>query len=106
MAVLGTQKQEEKILEMGEIAHGMSPDISVMNFKGAFRLGVKEALETSGYTDWKDLAQRTKAEKKRFFEQILKGAAPHLSGTGLSEDQVERIFSRLRQKNAEYINRP
>lgn len=106
MAVLGTQKQEEKILEMGEIAHDISPEISVMNFKGAFRLGVKAALENSGYADWKDLAQKTTAEKERFFEQILKGTAPHLSGTGLSRDQVERIFSRLRQKNAEYINRP
>jgi len=61
--ILGMEKQEHKILEMGEIGHKMLPKLTLMNFKGAFRLGVQSALQKSGYVSWKELAEKDKTEK-------------------------------------------
>lgn len=106
MAVIGTQKQEEKILEMGNIAHELAPKVSVMNFKGAFRLGIKQALKQSGNAQWKDLSQKSNLEKKQFFDQILNESKPHLIRSGLSEQEVEKICVALKKKNDEYLHRP
>lgn len=46
--VTGNRKQEAKISELGNIANQMFPHIKTMLFKGAFRPGIKSALEKNG----------------------------------------------------------
>ena len=105
MTVLGTQKQEEKIQEMGNIAHELAPNVTVMNYKGAFRLGIRDALKKNGYSDWKELAQKTKPEKQAFFKQILENSKPRLTSSGLDTEKIKIIYTALTLKNNEYLNR-
>jgi len=105
MTVLGTQKQEEKIQEMGDIAHELVPTVTVMNYKGAFRLGIRNALKKTGNSNWTDLVQKTMTEKQAFFEQILESSKSHLISAGLDIEKINMICTALTRKNNEYIHR-
>ena len=105
MAILGAEKQEEKIVEMGKTGREMFPEISLMNFKGAFRMGVKSALEKSGYQEWKELVDKTKTEKKKFFDLILDGSRHHLENLGLHGSDIDKLNETLKKKNEAFVNR-
>ena len=101
--ILGTEKQEHKILEMGEIGHKMFPKFTLMNFKGAFRLGIQSALQKSGYTTWKELAEKNKTEKEHFFEFILEGTKPYLKSVGLIDSEIEDVYKTIKTVNQQYL---
>ena len=105
MTVIGTQKQEEKISEMGKIACDMSPEIDLLNVKGAFRLGIKKALSALGYSEWKDLADKTNREKKEFFKLMLEKTQPYLSNLGFSDRTIVTLFEKLKEMNGQYLER-
>ena len=62
----GNERQENKITELGELAHHIVPKVEVRAFKGAFRFGVKSALEKNGLMSWSDMAERKLKRKEHF----------------------------------------
>lgn len=101
--ILGTEKQEQKIMEMGEIGHKILPKITLMNFKGAFRLGIQSALQKSGYSAWKELAEKNKIEKEHFFESILDSTKPYLKGVGLMDSEIKDVYKTIKNINKKYL---
>ena len=103
MAVVGSQKQEQKIAEMGLLAHQMYPRVEAMAFKGAFRQGVKEALKNGTFSTWEEVAKQPAPVRRRFFESILEKSTGYLTGQGLTKDEIEKLLDKLKQQNEKYL---
>lgn len=97
--VSGVTKQEKKIESLTDIVLSIDPGMNKLSVKGAFRLGIKEALKTKGYTNWKDLADKSIPLKKAFFNGLLDSTLPHLLRMGLSSKLQQKVRSKLSKEN-------
>ena len=102
-AIVGSKKQEGKITELGMFANQLFPDIETMIFKGAFRYGIRSALEKSRYAAWEEVAGQHPMLRKSFFQSILDESAPHLQNIGLDEKGIEILIRKLKEKNEKYL---
>lgn len=102
-AVVGCRRQEQKIARMGELAHSMFPGIDSLAFKGAFRLGVREALRNQKMGDWATLCDAPPRLRRRFFRVLLTEALPHLRGIGLNETQIKALSNKLLRENERFL---
>lgn len=101
--IVGSQKQEQKVEEMGSIANRLHPDLSVLVFKGTFRLGVQSALKKSSFKDWEEVSKQSVNIRSDFFEKILDESRPRLQKVGLSEKEISNLFNILRFENRKYL---
>ena len=99
----GNERQESKISELGELAHHLFPKVEIRAFKGAFRFGIKAALEKKGIASWSDMVDKGTAEKRHFFDEVLKETNRHLLGHGLSDDEIRKLYKALKERNETYI---
>ncbi len=103
MAPVGCKRQEQKIARMGELAHSMFPGIDTLAFKGAFRLGVREALQNQKIGDWATLCDAPPQFRRRFFRVLLNESLPHLRGIGLNEAQIKALTGKLLRENERFL---
>ncbi len=101
--IVGSRKQEMKINEMGAVANTMFPEIKTMEFKGSFRLGVRNALQKSGYGKWDEISLLPPDKRNRFFENIIQESLPYLKKIGLDEKDINRLIRELKQRNLKYL---
>lgn len=98
----GNRKQEDKILEMGQVAHKMVPEIELIAFKGIFRYGIQNALTKQGLSGWREVAAESPDVRKQFFENVLTGSMDKLLGAGLTTKTINALFTELRELNENY----
>jgi len=102
-AIVGSKKQEKKISEMGAVANKMFPKIETMVFKGSFRLGISAALDLCNLKTWDDVSLQSAHLRKKFFDNFLKESIPYLRKTGVSEDGINDLISKLMKENKKYL---
>ncbi len=102
-AVVGSKKQETKISELGGIANRMFPNIEKKVFKGAFRLGIKTALEKSRMKNWDEVAVQPSDSRRKFFHSALEALVRHLEIIGLTTAEAEKLIAVLKIKNEKYL---
>ena len=103
MTVVGNEKQEKKIEEMGQIAHMMFPAIEKIIFKGIFRFCVHSALGKTRYRDWRDIAGEPPAIREKFFKTILGECMFRLKKIGLQDYEIKNLYQRLVKENKKYL---
>ena len=103
--IIGNKTQEEKITEMAELANELFPHIKVISFKGAFRFGLKQALDELGYENWKDIYKETGEVRIKFFETALKFSENPLHSFRLSYADIDNLKTILEEDNKKFIER-
>lgn len=101
--IVGSKRQETKISELGSIANRMFPDIETKVFKGAFRLGIKSALEKSLMKSWDEVAVQPSNSRRKFFHSALEASVRHLEIIGLTTAEAEKLIAVLKIKNEKYL---
>ncbi|SKA73817.1 hypothetical protein SAMN02745704_00535 [Paucidesulfovibrio gracilis DSM 16080] len=104
MRVAGMRRQEEKIESLANIVVELRPEMEKLSVKGAFRLGLNDALKECDYSAWKDLAERPRSEREHFSGRLLENALHHLQKMGLPDELVNPARERLQQANAVFLN--
>jgi hypothetical protein len=103
MAVYGNSVQEERLNRMGEAAHSVFPEISVIAFKGTFRYAIDYALHRHDLEDWEMISGRDPREKEAFFESVLGLAAERLKKQSVNDEQIGRVIHFLKDQKDEWI---
>lgn len=103
MKVAGMNRQEQKIDTMSDIVVSIHPEMSKLSVKGAFRLGLNNALKVAGYDNWKELASKPAAERKRFFSGLLEASLDHLVKIGLPESLRQKVHGELQRENEKFL---
>lgn len=103
MKTTGVSRQERKIESMADIVTGLCPEMPRISVKGAFRLGINEALINSGYSNWKDLAEKPLQTKQKFFNDLLNSSLPHLLKIGLPRHLEQRVRTGLSKENERFL---
>lgn len=104
MTIVGAKKQEAKILELSEIGSSVFPQISLLSFKGMFRLAIKDALTQTGYGDYSELAAEPAALRRSFFNQMLEKLKQRLINQGIEEKDAAALTARLRKENEKFVS--
>lgn len=99
----GNTKQEQKIESMAAIVADLYPELSIISVKGAFRFGVRSALEQSGFSSWSEVAEQKIAVKQNFFKRLTDGTINHLIKMGLPHDMVTSVRTRLLKENQQFL---
>ena len=102
MTVIGNQKQEQKLNEMGDLAKQLFPQVNVLSIKGALRYGAESALRKSGYASWQEVSEKPRQTRNTFFKLLLKEAEPRLN-LALQPDQVKRFMQMVEKANQKYL---
>ncbi len=103
--VVGSKRQETKIGELGSLANKIFPHVEVMVFKGAFRLGIKSALEKNRMKNWEEVAKQPPDARRKFFHIALEESVLHLQNIGLTKNEAEKLISALKIKNEKYLTK-
>ena len=103
MMIIGTDKQERKIEIMARAASEMFPQIEELVFKGCFRYGIEYALKQNKYESWKNVEEKSLADKVEFFNTGFKGSIDKLSAVGLKDREIEYLFEKLWEKNRDFL---
>ncbi|MEZ4527499.1 MAG: hypothetical protein R2941_16385 [Desulfobacterales bacterium] len=101
--VTGNRKQEAKISELGNIAGSMFPHIKPMLFKGAFRHGIKAALEKNLLRNWEEVSKKPPEARRAFLHSALDESVRHLRFIGLTEDEAKHLLLVLKVRNEKYL---
>jgi len=102
MATIGSKKQEKKISELSRIANEIFPDVPVASFKGAFRLGAKEAVEKSRFESWEEVVKEPADIRRTFFESLLNEAASYFIKL-VGKENVDSLIEKLKAENEKYL---
>lgn len=103
MQVIGMDRQERKLERMTDIVVELHGGMNRLSVKGAFRLGLTKALEACGYGSWKEVAERTRADKEAFFAQLMNVSLPRLVRMGLPQALEAEARKRLEEQNLRMI---
>lgn len=103
MKTTGVGKQERKIESMAEIVMGIHPEMTRISVKGAFRLGINDALKNSGYASWKEVADKSLPEKRNFFNGLLESSVKHLLKIGFPQEKAQQAKTSLMQANDRFL---
>lgn len=96
--ITGNRKQEEKISEMGNIAHTLFPDVSTIAFKGVFRYGIEKALDDRHLENWDRVAAENPETRSQFFKSILNNSIQRLGKIGLDNQQIDTLVKKNHQR--------
>ncbi|WP_147819529.1 hypothetical protein [Salidesulfovibrio onnuriiensis] len=99
----GNAKQEQKIASMAALVADLYPGLTVISVKGAFRFGVKSALEQFGFSTWAEVADQTVTVKQDFFKLLTDKAVTHLTKMGLPQDMTTTVRTRLIKENQQFL---
>lgn len=101
--VIGSRKQEDKISELGAVAHRRFPHIDLLSFKGFFRLSVRSVLEKYKLSSWGDVAEKPPEIRRKFFHDVLDESLRHLETAGLAKEDAGQLISELKKENEKYL---
>ena len=90
ISATGNTMQEDKINRLATAVCSSSTKAGMLNTKGALRFGIAGALKQHSYERWEDVAKQGRAERKRFFESVLRHALPHLRNMGMDQEELAR----------------
>ena len=102
MATIGSKKQEKKIAELSKIANEMHPEVELLAFKGAFRMGAQAAVEKSSFDTWEEVTYEPADIRRAFFASLLAESVPYFKKL-IGEKNVEAFIVRLKAENEKYV---
>ncbi len=103
--ITGSVTQEKWLAEMGEVAHGIAPEIDIISFKGVFRFAIAGALLDHHLDAWESLEHKDGEARRSFMESVLKQAAGRIAALGLSQETIASINRALHQKILDHIGK-
>lgn len=103
MQATGVNKQEQKIEAMADLLSELHSGTNKLSLKGAFRLGIKDALTKQGFNNWKELAGKPITTKKMFFNTLLDKSMVHLLRMGFPKKLEKEARNVLIKENDKFL---